>query len=207
MNQNLNNSDFMPKQEDEKSLKSKGINYTTRNILSARSMKGIGSTVDNKGNISFSSRSSSRNNFVKCPTERGTHSKEKQKNINNIIQRNFNLIHGEKKNKTLENMKKNNSTSILDNINQINNAKSFNGGLKEKTKEQYSRNQRPIFLKGVNGKELSFGVVSGDEPNSNVNSSNNNENTKNVLDINNNKNKIRTKEAQVLKDQLFSYKK
>lgn len=205
MNQNLNSSDFMPKQEDEKSLKSKGINYTTRNILSARSTKGIGSTVDNKGNISFSSRSSSRNNFVKCPTERGTHSKEKQKNINNIIQRNFNLIHGEKKNKTLENMKKNNSTStsILDNINQINNVKSFNGGLKEKTKEQYSRNQRPIFLKGVNGKELSFGVVSNDEHNSNVNSSNNNENKKNAIDINSNK--IITKEAQVLKDQLFSY--
>lgn len=200
MNQNLNNSDFMPKQEDEESLTSRGINYTTRNILSARSTKSIVSTVDNKGNISFSSRSSSRNNFVKCPTERGTHSKEKQKNINDIIQRNFNLIHGEKKNKTLENKKKNNSTSILDNINQINNVKSINNNLKEKTKEQYSRNQRPIFLKGVNGKELSFGILSNDDVNSN-----NNENKKNVLDINNNK-KI-TNEAQILKDQLFSYKK
>ena len=52
----------------------------------------------------------------------------------------------------------------------------------------------------MNGKELSFGILSNDDVNSN-----NNENKKNVLDINNNK-KI-TNEAQILKDQLFSYKK
>lgn len=153
MNNNKDNSfcECIARNDDD-SCTSRGVNYTTHNILSARGSKNpIKSLNINKANLSFHSRASSRNNFVKCETDRENKKKAIRKSIHDLISRNFNM------NNYYKNMNNNKKKeSVFNNINKI---KSFSNGLKMKSKEIQSRNQNQITLKQLNGKELSFGLV------------------------------------------------
>ena len=157
MNNNKDNSfcDCVAK-NDEDSCTSRGVNNTTHNILSARGSKSPVKALnlfENKTNLSFHSRASSRNNFVKCPTERENKKKAIRKSIHDLINRNFNM------NNYYKNMNNNNNKKKESVFNNINKIKSFSNGLKMKSKEVLSRNQNQITLKQLNGKELSFGIV------------------------------------------------
>ena len=152
---NMNNkkdnsfSDFISKNEDDSNT-SRGVNNITHNILSSKGSKNV---FENKTNLSFHSRASSRNNFIKSDTDRENKKKAIRQSITDLINRNFNMNKNKKK------------ESLINNINTIN---SFSTGLKMKSKEAQSRNKSQITFKQLNGKELSFGVVdekSGNENN------------------------------------------
>ena len=149
---NMNNkkdnsfSDFIARNYDDSST-SRGVNNITHNILTSRGSKNI---FEKKTNLSFHSRASSRNNFIKCDTDKENKKKALRKSINDLINRNFNM----NKNKTKERLN--------------NNINSFSNGLKMKSKEAQSRNKNQIILKQLNGKDLSFGVADDKNENQNL---------------------------------------